>query len=898
MISPTIRELPGQVYKINGNQPFLLDDPQTVWLVQSGSVALFAVKVNQGVIEGIRRYLFSCDSGAALFGTASGSFRQLLVVPIGETELLKLDGAWFRQLITKGDDNLRNWIAAWLQQVYTVCCDRETESRCQGVAEITSKPDALVEMLSQVHGQLFDQIQRQEEREYSEQQQRLEAEECLNRQVNAQAIGELASTLATPATSYSLNPSPLLVAAGAVGKALGVPIRPGSQSEDVQRLREPLEAIMRASRIQMRRVLLREDWWKKDCGALVAYRECDNQLVVLLPRKATGYDIFDPVLGTRTAVTARNASTLTAFAWMFYRTLPDKVLTAWDVLQFSIKGRAQDLPMVLGTGIAATVLGMLTPQATAILMDQAIPNSDRTLLWQVGAGLFVAAMGMALFLFAQGLALLRVETVADTSTQAAVWERLLNLPVYFFRRYSAGNLQSRVASISQIRRQLGGTTVIHFIGAGLALLNLALLFYYSAPLAWVAVVVAVVAIALTLIASSLLVGKTYRLLTLQGTIFGQTVQLINGMAKLRIAGAQGRAFATWSKNYSRQVKLNLSTQQIKDSVTLFNTVMPTLASGLLFWLTMQRLEAAETPGNVGLSIGTFLAFNTAFGTFIKGVTDLSNTTLDVLQVIPQWQRLQPIVETRPEVSLSKADPGKLMGRIRVNQVSFRYRDDAPLILDNLSIHAEPGEFIAIVGRSGSGKSTLFRLLLGFETPESGTIDYDGQALSGLDINAVRRQLGVVLQNGRILSGSIFENIASGVQITLDEAWDAARMAGLADDIAAMPMEMHTVISEGGGNLSGGQQQRLLIARALVLKPRILLFDEATSALDNRTQGIVSASLDQLQVTRLVIAHRLSTIRHAHRIYVIEGGRIVQQGTFEELAAVEGVFAQLMVRQMV
>ena len=266
-------------------------------------------------------------------------------------------------------------------------------------------------------------------------------------------------------------------------------------------------------------------------------------------------------------------------------------------------------------------------------------------------------------------------------------------------------------------------------------------------------------------------------------------------------------------------------------------------------------------------------------------------------MIPQWQRLQPIVETKPEVSLSKADPGELMGRIRVNQVSFRYRDDAPLILDNLSIHAEPGEFIAIVGRSGSGKSTLFRLLLGFETPESGTIDYDGQALSGLDINAVRRQLGVVLQNGRILSGSIFENIASGAQITLDEAWEAARMAGLADDIAAMPMEMHTVISEGGGNLSGGQQQRLLIARALVLKPRILLFDEATSALDNRTQGIVSESLDKLQVTRLVIAHRLSTIRHAHRIYVMQAGRVVQQGTFEELAAVEGLFSELMARQI-
>jgi ATP-binding cassette subfamily C protein len=249
------------------------------------------------------------------------------------------------------------------------------------------------------------------------------------------------------------------------------------------------------------------------------------------------------------------------------------------------------------------------------------------------------------------------------------------------------------------------------------------------------------------------------------------------------------------------------------------------------------------------------------------------------------------------VVFSKADPGKLIGRIVMDHVTFRYRNDGPLTLDNISISAEPGDFIAIVGGSGSGKSTIFRLLLGFETPEEGTIYYDGQDLSGLDVDAVRRQLGVVLQNGKLTSASIFENIAGGAQITLDEAWEAARMSGLADDIAAMPMQMHTVISEGGGNISGGQRQRLLIARALALKPRILLFDEATSALDNRTQAIVSESLDKLQVTRIVIAHRLSTIRNAHRIYVLHAGRVVQQGSFEELASQEGLFAQLMARQM-
>ncbi|MHC5729071.1 MAG: ATP-binding cassette domain-containing protein, partial [Nostoc sp.] len=292
-------------------------------------------------------------------------------------------------------------------------------------------------------------------------------------------------------------------------------------------------------------------------------------------------------------------------------------------------------------------------------------------------------------------------------------------------------------------------------------------------------------------------------------------------------------------------------------------------------------------GGIGLSVGTFLAFNSAFGTFIRGATDVSNTVMNSLQVFPQWKRAQPILETIPEVDLTKADPGRSLGRIAVDHITFRYRNDGPLTLDDVSLDAEPGEFIALVGGSGSGKSTIFRMLLGFESPEDGTIYYDGQDLSGLDVDAVRRQLGVVLQTGRIMSASIFDNIGSGAQITLDEAWEAARMAGFADDVAAMPMQLHTVISEGGGNLSGGQRQRLLIARALALKPRILLFDEATSALDNRTQAIVSESLDNLQVTRIVIAHRLSTIRNANCIYVLQAGRVMQKGSFEELASQEG-----------
>ena len=964
------RELQGQLYQVRGNEPIVLDDPQTVWLVESGSVALFAVTVNKGVIEGARRYLCSCGSGAALFGTALSSasqHRRILAVPVGETELLRVEQESLQELVAAADDRVVDLVEGWLQQLGAVLAQVSkpaiqvkvgvtaelarlslnsgqtiqpegaiawvkiqqgrvnwlgfpelTLNSATGLfplsdamwleateaVQLTIEPSTacgcsniLLEGLSQLHTQLLHCIDLLELQERTAELQRLQSQELLNRQVTAEALGELASTLGSGAVTFFLEGTPLLIVAGAVGKALGVTIRPPARSEDFKRVKEPLEAIVRASRLRLRRVLLRDNWWQQDCGPLVGYKAADNHPVALLPLGATHYELFDPTDRSRIPIDAKVASNLAPTAHMFYRSLPDTILQVGDLIRFALQGRVRDLLVIILTGIAATLLGMLTPPATAILIDNAIPDSDRGLLLQVGMGLLVAAGATALFKLAQGLSLLRVETASDASTQAAVWDRLLNLPVSFFRQYTTGDLQSRVTSVSTIRRRLSGTTLLTLISSLFALLNLALLFYYSIKLALVAVAVAVVTIAFTSVSGAILVRKVRPLLELQGNIFGQTVQLINGISKLRIAGAEERAFATWSKTYSRQIKLELSTQLIEDIVALFNTVMPTLTSAVLFWFTLQLITEAQVAGGIGLTVGTFLAFNSAFGTFTRGATDLSNTVTSVLQIVPQWKRAQPILETIPEVNLSKADPGQLLGRITVDHVCFRYRQDGPLTLDDINLYAEPGEFIALVGGSGSGKSTIFRLLLGFEAPEDGTIYYDGQDLSGLEIDAVRRQLGVVLQSGRIMSGSIFENLSGGAQITLDEAWEAARMAGFADDIAGMPMGMHTVVSEGGGNLSGGQRQRLLIARALVLKPQILLFDEATSALDNKTQAIVSASLDQLQVTRIVIAHRLSTIRNAHRIYVLQAGRVVQQGSFAELAAQEGLFAQLMARQM-
>ena len=953
MVSQLGKIVQGQQLTVKANEPILLAE-QTVWLVQSGSIAVFAVSVNDDLMVGTRRYLFSCEAGEALFGTepSSGSSdRRLSAVPMEDTELLKVEPS-LQALTETQVALLETWLAhleeallltlpaiqvkaqgqeyfslndgqtlgldqpMWVQvqqgevrwlgeklelrSAFPFGCqmwleaDGEVQLSIQSMA--SQDLDTLLTGLSQLHRQFLRSLDRQEEKERAQERQRLEEQERLNQQVTAEALGKLAAPL-MPQDTPLLVGSPLLTAAGAVGRAMRTPIRPPARSEDLQHLKEPLQAIARSSRLRMRRVLLRDRWWRQQSGPLVGFREADNRPVALLPQSG-GYERFDPVDNTRTPVQEHTAEELAPNAYMFYRSLPERLLTAVDVLQFALSGRGQDLVAIVFTGIAAALLAMLTPQATAILIDNAIPDSNRVLLLQIGVGLFVAAFAITLFRLSQGFSLLRVETLTDTATQAAVWDRLLNLPVSFFRQYTTGDLQSRVTSISQIRRQLSGPILIKLVSGLFALLNFVLLLYYSAKLALIAVVAATVTTAVTIVSGSLIVRKVRPLLEIKGELFGQTVQLIDGISKLRIAGAEERAFAFWSQSYARQIKLELSTQNVEDVIALFNTVLPTLTSGVLFWFTVQLLTEAKTTGEFALTIGTFVAFKTAFGNFIQGATDVSNTVAGVLQVVPQWKRSRPILETIPEVNLNRADPGQLLGRIGVDLVSFRYRADGPLVLHDITIRAEPGEFIALVGSSGSGKSTLLRLLLGFETPEDGTIYFDGQDLSGLDVAAVRRQLGVVLQSGRLMTGSVFDNLAGGAQITLDEAWEAIRMAGIADDIATMPMGLHTVLSEGGSNLSGGQRQRLLIARALVLKPRILLFDEATSALDNRTQAIVSESLEQLQVTRIVIAHRLSTIRQANRIYVLEAGRVVQQGSFDELASQPGLFTQLIQRQTV
>lgn len=943
---------------IQGNSPLILDQPTVISIVQSGLVAVFAVRIIDGVLEGERRYLFTRSPGEALFGTAPAHEAGfgLLAVAIEPAEL------WQRPIDTLTSAELCPLLESWMLQLgqteglpkpepmRIIEVDRFVSldqgqvfqppkgqvlwvqsqagtAQWLGIESLLLTPEVklfplagtwlvansamelavqpaetvvdlplLLQALTTLNHWFLEAIAKIEVQEIQAERLRFQQRQSLNRRVTQETLKNLAAVLKPELQAHFVEGNELLMVAGAVGRELGVAIQPPVESDAGKRMRDPLEAIARSSQLRLRRVLLRDSWWQRDCGAIIAYTRQDNHPVALLPIAGDHYELYDPRTGKRSSVNAEVAASLNPRAFTFYRPLPNRVLKAWDLMQFALRGRVKDVLVFGLMGIGMTLLSLLFPLATGLIIDDALPTGDQRLLFEISASLFFAAFGSASLELVQGLAAMRLNTISEASLQAAVWDRLLQLKPTFFREYAIGDLESRVSGISKIYKKLTGSTIQTLLTSLFALISFGLMLFYSPTLALVAIPVALVTILFTTASGALLLRKTRPLLEIEGEIFGLLVQLLGAVPKLRIAGAEERAFATWGKKYTQRLKLDLSTQYIEDSVTIFNTVMPTLTAVLLFWLMIEVTQTAQTIGGTGLSIGEFLAFSAAFGIFMTGVTNLSNTLINVLEVVTLWKRSQPILIAEPEVDPNKSDPGKLKGQMIVDHVTFRYREDGPLTLDQVSIQADPGEFVAIVGPSGSGKSTLLRLLLGFDAPIDGTIYYDGQDLAGLEITAIRRQLGVVLQNSRMNAGTIFENISANALISVTEAWAAAEMAGLADDIRALPMGMHTFISEGGTNFSGGQRQRLMIARALALKPKILLFDEATSALDNRTQAIVTASLDSLGVTRIVIAHRLSTIRNADRIYVMQAGRIIQQGSYDQLAKEAGLFAQLVARQ--
>lgn len=950
----------GTVLNFENAPSFLLDNPEHIWLVCKGRVNIFSVPVAGGEAAGQRLHLFDIEAGQALFGAKPGNGPELglLAACNPDTIVMRMEKSRFQEIAESCGELvgalLESWVAGFSAgicrdippkkyeilragQTVTVWedCLLKPEEKVlwiksrAGVLHFLANPDlpalegevffpvaANVWVSAQANSKLYvadtagflkedaqwaalrhfhrlalELIRWRRDRTEAEERRRLVNKETKDREFVQKAMHQLTSVVQTGREELpdDAGEAPLLWACRRVGESMGIAVAAPPRRDG--RSGDPLEDIARASHMRVRRVILKGDWWRHDNGPFLAYMEEDGRPVAVIPVRECSYEVYDPLHQTKLSLTDALIRSLKPFAYVFYRPLPDRTVSVKDLLSLGLSGRSKkDIAMIMLLGVAGGILGMLIPVTTGILFDSVIPSADRGQLLQISAFLLAGAVAGAGFQASQSIAMLRLAGKLDAGLQSAIWDRLLNMPVPFFQRYSAGDLASRANSISAIILTLSGSSLVIIFSGFFSFFNLGLLFFYNAGLAGVAAGLVILYLALFLAVGYWGVRYARKQLELEGKISGLILQVLGGIAKFRIAGAENRAFYLWSKSFSEQRKFSYQASTTANYFEVFNATYPLMASIVIFSIMGLASESM-------MSTGRFLAFITAFSGFLGAMAGVTSTIISSLKIIPLYERIKPILETPPEVNEVRADPGSLTGEIEISRLFFRYHAGGPVILQDVSMHIRPGEFVAVVGSSGSGKSTLLRLLLGFETSESGAVYYNGEDLAVLDVQSVRRQLGVVLQNSRLLPGSIFSNIVGSLPLTMDDAWEAAAMAGLAEDIQQMPMGMHTVIAEGASTLSGGQRQRLLIARAIVNRPRIIFFDEATSALDNRTQAVVSRSLEGLNATRVVIAHRLSTIINADRIYVMDQGRIVQSGTYTELINQEGVFAGLAKRQL-
>jgi ATP-binding cassette subfamily C protein len=712
----------------------------------------------------------------------------------------------------------------------------------------------------------------------------------------AQAVGRLAQLIES--RPIPLPPGDELhTALAAVGQVLGITFKPAPDNAPG----DPVEAIARASRVRFRRLVLSGAWWRDDLGPILAFiaespGDASPRPVALLRGKA-GYELIDPRQHRAVALTPELAAKITPRGYQFFTPFPARTLSLWELPPLALRPFTRELLLTGVLTLASTLLGLALPIVSGRIVDMAIPQASQSLLVQLGILLLATYFGQALFNLAQGYVSQRFYAGSTLLLQAATWDRLLHLGLSFFQRFSSGDLLKRVMLVTEVSQHISATMMRSFLSGLLSLLYLGVLLSFSVSLSGVAVVLAVLSAIVTVVLALAIRRQALPLTLIEGKNFGFVVQLIHGVAKLRVAGAEQRAFNRWAGRYEEQLKHTARIRFLEDVDHLILFLLPLLGSLVLYALAVPLVLTPGPTGQTALTLGGLVAFFATYGMFTEGLSAVSTTIVDVTDILARQVLLKPILDTEPETLRAKSDPGVLQGQIAVNRVSFRYTPTGPLVLDDVSLDAKPGEFIAIVGPSGSGKSTLVRLLLGFEPPLSGQVLIDGQNLGGLDLQSVRKQMGTVLQSSYLFSGPLFENIAAGNLVGQEEVMAAVYEAGLAEEVERLPMKLHTVISEGGYNLSGGQRQRVLLARALVTLPRILILDEATSALDNRTQALVSENLARRHVTRIVIAHRLSTIQRADRIYVLDKGKMVQSGTFAELMAVDGLFRRLMERQM-
>lgn len=656
---------------------------------------------------------------------------------------------------------------------------------------------------------------------------------------------------------------------------------------EVKDLNDQMEYLFRPHGIMYRPVKLDKGWYNNASGAMLGKLKT-GEAVALLPDKLGMYGFYNPNTQKKVRLNRKTQELLEEDSYCFYKPFPLKKIGVRDLLQYIIGTVSPPtIVCVILITLCATLVGMITPRITKLLFSDVLESGSARLLLSIAVLYVCTSLSLLMIGGIKSLLMNRINTEMNVSVQAATMARILSLPADFFKNYSSGEITSRAQYISSLCQTLVQTFLSTGLTSVFSLVYITQIFVYAKELVIPALCITLVTLVFSIVSSLAQMKISKRYMELSGKMSGMTYQIITGVQKIKLSGSEKRMFARWMNEYAEESKYTYGTPPF----IMFNGVISTAIS--LAGTIVMYFFAVRS----GVSVADYTAFNAAYGMLSGALMSVAGIALTAARIKPVIDMAKPIMDAEPEISEGKQIVTKVSGGIELSNVSFRYEDNSPLVVDDLSLKIKPGQYVAIVGKTGCGKSTLLRLLLGFEKPQKGAIYYDGRDMGTLDLKSLRKKIGVVTQNGKLFQGDIYSNIIiSAPFLSVDDAWKAAEIADIADDIRAMPMGMHTIISEGAGGISGGQKQRLMIARAVAPNPKILMFDEATSALDNITQKKVSEALDSLKCTRIVIAHRLSTIKQCDRIIVLDGGKIVEDGTYEELLEKQGYFHELVERQ--
>lgn len=662
-----------------------------------------------------------------------------------------------------------------------------------------------------------------------------------------------------------------------------------------------IEDLARVSHFMIREIRLEPDWYKKDYGNILVYKKELDEFeipIACVSCDDKGYVEYNVVEGTTSKITSINSMHYAKTAYMIYRPFPNKHLELRELFSYCSKGlRSKDMLSIMLLSLIIMAIGLWIPYLTQVIYDKYIYYNNTSMIYQIGMVAIAFTLGELMFDIFSRLILYKNSNRMEMMIQSAMFDRLFNLKINVYSRYETSDLIRRTLSTTDIGTIVLDEVIISSFIHCFCIVYLVRMYQYSEKLAWIGLLIILIGLIFSILISLLQTKYKKKIIEFNTNASSIMYQAIMGISKIKISSATNRILNKYIKEKVKSKELDMKYEVLATADHCIHLFLSILSTILFYKIAFMN--------QLNITVGELLAFISAFNLLFFSVRKLEKNFAKILQVQPLYKKANLLLAETPESMEGSRSIGNLEGKIELSNVSFRYDSNEPMVISNISLTINKGEYIGIVGSSGCGKSTLLKLLLGFESTTSGKIYYDDMDLDTLDKRELRKRLGVVLQEGQLISGSIYENVVIASSATNKEQYreevekvhQTIKMVGLEEDIKQMPMGLETVITEQGGTISGGQRQRILIARAIFYNPSIIFFDEATSALDNINQALIAENLDKLKSTRIVIAHRLSTVMNCDRIIVMDKGQIIESGTYDELIGLKGMFYELSMRQI-